>query len=120
MIYTVENLTCVQQNHSREILLIHASQNGICGTDVFFLLTEISYFHFVSQKDGYLFLNMPSIGSMQFFRTPLTILVITRSVCYYKVVRDLPPLKNRCYFCLFPSSRENATGKRGVDDVSDN
>ena len=27
-------------------------------------------------------------------------------------------LWNRCYFCLFPSSRENATCKRGIDDVS--
>ena len=33
MIYTVKCLTHVQQNHSREFLLIHASQNGICGAD---------------------------------------------------------------------------------------
>ena len=51
-----------------------------------FLWNKISYFHFVSQKDGCLLLNMPSAGSTQFFHTPLTILVITRSVCYYKVV----------------------------------
>ena len=33
MIYTVKCLTHVQQNHSREFLLIHANQNGICGAD---------------------------------------------------------------------------------------
>ena len=25
---------------------------------------------------------------------------------------------NRCYFYLFPSSRENGSGKRAIDDVS--
>ena len=33
MIYAVKRLTHVQQNHGREILLIHASQNGISGRD---------------------------------------------------------------------------------------
>ena len=33
MIYTVKSLTHVTQNHSRESLLVHASQNGICGAD---------------------------------------------------------------------------------------
>ena len=63
MIYTVKSLTHVQQNHSRESLLVLASQNGICGADKCCFCGERK------EKGGCLFLNMPSVGSTQFFHT---------------------------------------------------
>ena len=50
--------------------------------------------------------------------SPLITLVTKRSMCYYRLwVVSL--FGSRCYFCLLPSFRENATCKRDLNYMSD-